>query len=182
MMRGVVSTRYAEAFLQYAKGTIGFENGVQELLAFRQVLSENPDLKEFMETPDFGEQEKFPVIDKVVAAGDFAAEIGHLLKLLIRKERIQDLPGIIEYIRMNYGYGDAVTAVLTSAFPLDDDGVKTIKDGLERKIKRRVILFVTFDSELLGGVKVRIGNKVYDGSLKRQLTELRERLINRRTE
>lgn len=181
MINTVVATRYAEAFLQYAQEVIGRDQGVEQLLAFKQTLSDNPDFKAFLEDPEFSENEKFALIDKIIE-GNFADEVGNFLKLLIVKERIGHLAAIIEYIRMKYGHGDMASAVLSSAFPLDDDLINLIKAKLEKKVQRRINLYVTFESELLGGFKIAMGNKVFDGSLKRQLSELRAQSVNWRTE
>jgi F-type H+-transporting ATPase subunit delta len=181
MINSVVATRYAEAFLQYAKETLGFQQGVEEILALRQILTDNPQLKEFLQSPDFGDKDKFQVIDHVTK-DTLAKEIAHFLKLLVAKSRADKLTDICEYIRMTYGHGDMVSAVLSSAFPLDDDLIQLLKDRLEKRIQRRINLYVTFDANLLGGFKVKIGNRVFDGSLKRQISDLRERALVGRME
>jgi len=172
MLSEVVSSRYAQAFLQYVKGSIGLERGARELIEFKQVLTSSPEFKVFIESPDFAIREKFALIDKIVQ-GNFPEEIGHFLKLLIEKNRIDKLSDVIDYVRINYGGGGAVSAVLTSALPLDNDLMQSIKSALEKHIGRKINLFLTFAPELLGGFKVKIGNRVFDASLRRQLAELR---------
>lgn len=175
----VLPSRYAQAFWEYLRERDHLTDGVQQLLDFQPVLSDNPDFREFLESPEVGDREKFQVVDRVTGR-NFLVEINHFIKLLIEKDRVHYLSDIIEYVRVNYGCGDKTPAVLASVFPLDDDEVSKIKETLERRIRRRIDLSVTRDAQLLGGVKVTIGHHVFDGSLKRQLEELRAKAMNRR--
>jgi F-type H+-transporting ATPase subunit delta len=179
MEDNVVVMRYADAFWQYAQAIIGPQKVVQDLSSWKGIMNDNPDLKEFLESPDFSDREKYGMIDKVVSR-NFADEIGHFLKLLINNRRIKCLSDIIEYILMQYGQGDRVSVVLASAFSLDDDLLKRLKGILEKYLKRPTNIYKTRDAELLGGFKVTIGHLVFDGSLKRQLVDLRECVLNRR--
>jgi F-type H+-transporting ATPase subunit delta len=175
----VVVMRYADAFWQYAQANIAPERIVQELSSWKEIMKDNPDLKEFLESPDFTEREKYGMIDKIVR-GNFADEIGQFLKLLINNRRVNHLSNIIEYICKQHGQGDRLSVVLASAFAFDKDLLKRLKEVLEKYLKRPINIFETLDADLLGGFRVTVGHLVFDGSLKRQLADLRDCVLNGR--
>lgn len=172
----IVSKRYADAFLAYAGEKIGRDRGLDELARAKRIFRDNPGLLELMNNPDITENEKFGVIDKVFGA-DFAEETRHLMKLLIEKRRIGLIVDIAEYARIHYAHGVDLDALLKTSYPLETDTIHRIKDALENKLKRRLHLYLELDAEMLGGVYVRIGNIIMDGSVKRRLADAREKLL-----
>jgi F-type H+-transporting ATPase subunit delta len=99
------------------------------------------------------------------------------LKFLIAKDRIKIILEICEYVRRNYTDAEAVVALLKSSYPLDLEVIRRIKELLEAKLKKRLNLYIGLDPDLLGGVKVQVGNLLLDGSLRRRLQDLREKLM-----
>lgn len=175
MKEKIIEKRYAEAFLAYAKNSIGQGKGVEELKNLKIVICENPDLEKFLYNPEIGLADKFSVIDRVFA-GAFSEEIRHLLKLLLEKFRIRHIQGICDYARMNYSNGGTIETVLRTSYPLDLELVEKIKRELETKIGKKTHLYLDLSPDLLGGVQIRIGNFLLDGSVRRRLDELKEKL------
>lgn len=171
-----LAKRYADGFLEYAKESIGFERGLEELKAVKNILRDNPDLKDFLESLEITYSEKCATLEKIFGE-TFSSEMRHFLQLLLKKERIDNFAHIAEYARIKYEHGEAVSAVLKSAFPLDTELLRPLKDVLEKKIQKEIHLYVDLDPGLLGGVKATMGNIVIDGSVRRRLDELREKLM-----
>ena len=67
-----------------------------------------------------------------------------------------------------------VRPTLTSAMPLDDRQVEEIKEALAKSTGKKVVLTVEVDPSLIGGVVTKIGDKVFDGSVKTQLTRIED--------
>jgi F-type H+-transporting ATPase subunit delta len=120
--------------------------------------------------------EKCDFIDKVMG-NNFAQEIKQLIKLLIEKGRINILNDVIEYIRIHYSYGEQVEVLLKTSTPLDLDLIKKIKDSLSEKLHKKIKFYIDLDGSLLGGIQVTIGNKLIDGSVRKRLDELKEKLL-----
>jgi F-type H+-transporting ATPase subunit delta len=171
----VVAGRYGEAFVKYAHESMGIEKILSDLKEVRATFHDNPDLKKFLENPGIALVDKNALIDKVVDGG-IAAEVRHFLKLLIDHGRIEHITDIIEYIRLKYAHAGEEAVLLKTSYPMDLDLVKKIKDKLKEKWHKKIKLFIELDSSLMGGVKVIMGNKVIDGSVRRRLEELKERL------
>lgn len=172
----VIASRYAEAFIKYARETIGKEKAVSDIQRVRDTLRENSSLKECLENPQVPFTEKCRLIDEIIQDG-FSDEIRHFLKLLIDHRRIVFFHDIAEYIRVTYCHEGEEEALLKTTFPLDIDLIKRIQDFFEQRLDKKLKFYIELDSRLLGGIQVMIGNRIFDGSLKRQLANLKERLI-----
>jgi F-type H+-transporting ATPase subunit delta len=177
MKEPLIAKRYAEGFLSYCRDTIGFEQGLEELRKFKHLLLESPELMHFLQSFEIGFIEKSDFIDRVLGK-IFREEFIHFLKLLLEKNRIRNLEGAADYAIHAYLHAGEQEAVLKTAFMLDSAMIREIKEGLERKLKRKVRLYLDFDPELLGGFQLNVGNIVIDGSLRRALGDLREKLRN----
>src|SRR5271157_1038285 len=101
----IIVKRYAEAYLGYCRETIGFQQGLRDLLEFKNVLRKSPEFKDFLDSAEIVKAEKSDVIDRVLE-GRFSKELGHFLKLLLDKRRFSKLLDIIEYSRLAYAHGE----------------------------------------------------------------------------
>ncbi|MCX5686324.1 MAG: ATP synthase F1 subunit delta [Candidatus Omnitrophica bacterium] len=172
----IVAKRYADAFLGYCAETIGYEKGLGELSGARRVFEDNPDFREFMESLEITTKEKFDIIEKVLGK-NFSEELRNFLKLLLEKGRIRLLLDIAEYARINYSHGVEQDALLKTSYPLETEVIERLKNVLESKLEKKLHLYVELDPGLLGGVSVEVGNMIIDGSVKKRLEDLRQKLI-----
>lgn len=176
MKEKIIAKRYAEAFLSYARNSIGKEKPVEDLKGLKMILRSNPDFEEFLYNPQITYLEKCDVLDKVLGKV-LSDETRQFMKMLLEKERIESIIDICDYVRINYSHGEAVDAVLKTSYPLDLELIQEIKSMLEEKLSGKLNLYLDLDPSLLGGVQVRIGNYIIDGSIKRQISELKEKLL-----
>ncbi|MCX5706801.1 MAG: ATP synthase F1 subunit delta [Candidatus Omnitrophica bacterium] len=173
----IIVKRYAEAFAGFAREGSGLEKVLGELKNLKNVvINENPDFLELLHGPAVPFSEKCDFIDRVLAEG-FSLEVRQLLKLLLEKGRIDKLLGIMEYLRLTYSHGREEEALLKTAFPLDLKLIREIEERLERKLKKKLKFYIDLDPSLLGGVQVVVGNTIIDGSVRKQLDELGEKLM-----
>ena len=171
----IVSKRYADAFLAYAKESIGFEKGLDELQRAKRIMRDNQDLKDFLENVEMTNTEKNEVIDAVFK-DDFSEELRHLLKLLIEKRRINLFVDIAEYARIHYAHGVEVDALLSTSYPLATETIQRIKEALEKKMNKKLHMYIRLDADLVGGVSAKIGNIIIDGSVKKRLEDMKQKL------
>lgn len=177
----IIQRMYAEGFLEYAGQTIGFAKGLDEILAVKAVFRDNPELKSFLENPAMMNREKSEMVDKVFEEG-FSRETRDFLKLLLKKDRIDIFSDIAEYARVKYLHGKEVDAVISASYPLDLDILESLKAVLESKLKKKLHLYSDLDTDLLGGVRVTVDNFVLDGSVKKRLEDMREKLMTVRVD
>ena len=171
----IIAKRYANAFLSYVKGTIGFVQGLDELQRAKRIMRDNPRLKKFLENPAITNSEKDKVVDAVFK-NEFNEELLHFLKLLIDKKRIGLFIDIAEYTRVHYAHGVEVDTLLKTSYPLETNTIQRIKDALEKRLNKKLHLYVQLDADLVGGACVQVGNLIIDGSVKKRLEDMKEKL------
>ncbi|PIU40992.1 MAG: ATP synthase F1 subunit delta [Candidatus Omnitrophica bacterium CG07_land_8_20_14_0_80_42_15] len=175
MKNKIITKRYSVAFVSYAKDTMGIRKAVDEMKGLKIILSQNPELKSFLENLEITYSEKCEIIDSVLK--DFSEETRQLLKVLLEKGRIKNIVEIADYVRINYGHGEAVNALLKTAYIMELENLQEIKVRIEKNLKKKLNLFLELDPNLLGGIQVIVGNTVIDGSIRRRLDDLNEKLM-----
>jgi F-type H+-transporting ATPase subunit delta len=97
----------------------------------------------------------------------------NFLTLLIRNDRLDALPAIQDqFEQLKAGQENEVEARIDSAFPLSDEQLRSVVRRLEGRTQRKVKAQVSVTPELIGGVRVQIGDDVWDGSVRGQLETL----------
>ena len=178
ILEKVAVRRYTDAFFKYASETIGVQKALEDISLVKDVMRDNPDFQKFLENPEMCHLDKIKMIDAVLK--DISEEIRFLLRLLLEHRRIEYFPEIAEYAFLNYAHEGREDCVIKTTFPLDLDLIKKIEDRIEQKFKRKFKYFIYMDSSLLGGIEIIIGNKVIDGSVRRRLEDLKEKLMSLR--
>jgi F-type H+-transporting ATPase subunit delta len=123
-------------------------------------------------------------LDQRIAAAEGVYEslsqpVRNLVVLLVRRGRIEQLPRVAaEFRRLDDRRKGIVHATATSAAPLDADEVKAIVARLEQITGGTVELETGIDKDLLGGVVVRVGDQLIDGSVRGRLERLRHQLAS----
>ena len=178
-MAGTRSTgrRYAEAAFQVAErdGTIA-----EWLTALDDAASllDDPDLARLLASPAIPVATRQELLGKV-AAGRIAAAPMRLVGLLLDRGRIERLPEVArEFRRLNAIREGITQAAVTSAAPLTDAEVAALRDRLAASTGGKVEMTVMVDPALLGGIQVRLGDRLIDGSVRGRLDRLRTKLAS----
>lgn len=105
--------------------------------------------------------------------------VQNLVQLMLRRGRIDDLPRVAaEFRRLDDARQGITLASATSATALTRDEVQELTERLEQSTGGRIVLDVEVDPSLLGGLIVRVGDRLIDGSVRGRLERLRNRLIS----
>jgi F-type H+-transporting ATPase subunit delta len=179
MKDSIIVKRYADAFMAYAKEGVGQKAAYEDLKKLREIMRNNPQFQEVMQSPDINYAEKCVFIDKLLKE-DFSPELIHFLRLLLEKDRIEKILDIAEYIRVTYSHGKEVEALVKTTFPLEIEVMERIKKRLEKKFNRKFKLYTDLDDSLLGGIQVIFESTIIDGTVRRRLCDLKEELSNLR--
>jgi F-type H+-transporting ATPase subunit delta len=187
-MAKLVSKTYGEALYEIAMdarpdGTAG-EVGAKadDLLAQVQqvsaVLKENPDFDKLMMHPGIPKQEKIAAMENVFK-GRVSDELAGLLELVVQKERYGDLQDIFSYfidkIKAEKGIG---VVHITSAVPLTEEQKKaTVTRLLETTSYKQMESQFDVDESLIGGMVIRINDRVVDSSVRSKLSDLTRQLL-----
>lgn len=173
MSTNAIARRYAKALVQLAADEQRVEQIQDELVRCGEVLTAKSSLRSVLVNPAYGITEKRAVMKDLIARLALSATVSNFLLLLLERGRI----GFLSAIVSSYGaYADEISGIVRptiySAMPLDTDKVEGIKAALAESTGKKVVLSVEVDPELIGGVVTKIGDMVYDGSIKTQLNQL----------
>ena len=177
MIGSTIAKRYARAFFEIADEAKQLENYFGELNGFSSIVEGNADLKEFLANPIFDQAEKKSVVESILQKTNISGITANFLKLLADKQRIVILKDIVEaYREMMDEALKTVRVTVKTAFPLSAELVKKLQDGLEMQTGKQVHMTIAEDQTLLGGIIVRVGDTLYDNSIRTQLNNIRNLL------
>jgi F-type H+-transporting ATPase subunit delta len=173
----VISERYASALLDVALAHGTAEKVKMSLDGFAEIIEESPDLQLFLANPAVPRESKRVVLSALLTKIGAAPNMQNFLSLVVEHRRAGLMPEIaVAYTAMlNKKLGIAEAAV-TSAKELSAAEKKGLIQGLERATGLKISAEYAVDATLLGGATVRIGDVIYDGSVREQLRRLEAEL------
>jgi F-type H+-transporting ATPase subunit delta len=176
MLKGAVAGRYAEALYEIAVKANLVDQLEKELKAVVGVVNESVQLRKVLFHPRITAAEKKEVLDSLFK--DRISEIAmNFLGLLVERRREIYLADITDYFVDLANKARNITDVkVTSAVELTKEEKKRLAGAMEKCTGKQVKLSYDVDPALLGGVVVRVGDKVIDGSVRTRLQTLREHL------
>jgi F-type H+-transporting ATPase subunit delta len=177
-MREIVARRYAKALIRIGQEDGKYEAYGEELKAFGQLWEASPEFRDVMENPIYPKEQRRAIFEAVKEKMGLSPIMVNFIRLLIDKRRVGYLPEIIRcYEKLSDEVAGRLRATVTSAVPLDEASLKAIQEKLEEMTGRKVLLSVQEDPRLIGGVVTKIGDILYDGSIRTQLENLKETLM-----
>jgi F-type H+-transporting ATPase subunit delta len=176
-----VARRYASALLSVAldKGA-DLDRIERELREAADLLKRESRLAAVLASPTLASQQRVGVLESVIANADLRPESANLLRLLTSKERIPLLPEVAEQFgRLVLDHKQVQSGEVVSAHPLSDEQQAKLAASLGQALGKTMQLSYRTDGDLVGGLVVRIGNRVYDASVTTQLRRFKERALSR---
>ncbi|MDR3719983.1 MAG: ATP synthase F1 subunit delta [Candidatus Acidoferrales bacterium] len=176
-MIGAVSSRYAAALADVALEQKSADRVKNDLAAFTEAYASSADLRNSLESPSVGREAKLQVVQKIAARMDLAPAVRNFLCVLVDNRRTEMLREIQQafHVELNARLGIA-EADVTSSRELSAEERKRLTASLEKRTGKKIEARFHEDESLVGGAIVRVGSTVYDGSVREQLTRLREQL------
>ncbi|MGI6605474.1 MAG: F0F1 ATP synthase subunit delta [Peptococcia bacterium] len=181
-MNSAISRRYAQALLMIAQERQALDQYERELETFRNALLANPGLKALLDNPRVLVEEKKKALDLLIK--DLVDPVVYnFLHLIIDKKREAFFLDIAKAFSK---YADEarniIDAEVRSVVQLTDKDFQTLQEKLARASGKNVRLKSVIDTSLIGGIKVKIGDTVLDGTVTKKLSLLKNRLSETRLE
>jgi F-type H+-transporting ATPase subunit delta len=172
-----VSKRYAKALLSLGKEDDKFQQYGEELEDFSSFFQQNLDFGQAISNPAFTLEDRKKVLSVVLAKSRYSQTVKNFLLLLIEKNRIGAVPAIHAYYnKLTDEVANIARAEVITPMPLSDTAKERLERVLEGLTSRKVKMETREDKALIGGIVVKIGDMVLDGSIKAQLKGLKESL------
>lgn len=172
-----VARSYAETLFALAQRHEGLDAFGRGMDVVSSLLDQNADFRLFLETPRIDASEKKAVVRKVFA-DVLPEQLVNFLLVTIDKRRqrlLRDIAG--QYGALVDEHEGRAHVAVTVARALDDETLRLLAERLSGFLGVTAIPHVRVDEDILGGVIVRTGDTIYDGSVRRQLDGMRRQLL-----
>jgi F-type H+-transporting ATPase subunit delta len=177
MIAGVVARRYATALLELGTESGQLDALVEEIGEVASVYEASAELRESLENPLFPHAVKKAILEELASTIGLGQTARNTLHLLGDRRRMRALPGIARLLReMADKKKGLLRAEVVTAAPLSEAYYARLQQQLEKLTGKKVALDRREDPSLLAGVVTRIGDTVYDGSLRTRLQEIKHAL------
>lgn len=176
----VVDLRYARALAAVVEGQGLNLTAVQgQLNDFAATFAGSPQLREVLENPSIPEAQILGVLDAIAARSGMSRPVRNFIALLAHHQRLHELPEIVDaFAALTDEQTGVAEAEITTARPLDAANRRLLEQQIGRLAgDQRVNATYREDASLLGGAVVRLGSTIYDGSVRAQLEQLRQRMV-----
>lgn len=173
--------RYAKALFGLAQEAGTVEPVRAELDRVTEAMATVPTLADVLVLPMYPAAERRAALQGLAGPLGLSPLLTHFLSFLIDQRRTRDLAVIHEdYVRLAEEAAGRVHGEVVSATLLDPAQLARIRAALARRMGRELDLAIRVDPDLLGGLVARVGDLVFDGSLRTQLAQLRAQLTGER--
>ena len=177
MITGSLARRYAKALFEIGTSTQNLAKIGADVKVLAAAMKESAELASVLSSPAIRRSERRKVVDALIQRIGVYSMSKNFFELLLDHERFSALPDIArELDAMIEAKAGRVHAEVTSAKPLDPAQLAQITAALEHLSGKKVTVAKREDPELLGGVVAKVGDVVYDYSLRNQLAQLRDQL------
>jgi F-type H+-transporting ATPase subunit delta len=176
MVSTIIAQRYAKAFLESAEAEGAEDRLAGEASALAEALGDDRDVRRFLTEPLSSADDKLGVLLSAFPEPPHPL-MKSFLRTVMENRRERFLPQMLkEFMKLLRGSRGEVSAELTTATKLSDSQRALLEKELSARLNRKVELIPMVDRSILGGGTLRVGDTIYDGSLKNSLKRLEESL------
>jgi F-type H+-transporting ATPase subunit delta len=174
---GIVSGmagRYATALFELALESSAVEQVQANLKAFNALVASSPDMQRLVRSPVFSADEQARAIDAVLDKASISGIARNFLRVVAANRRLFAVDQIIRgFNALAAKQRGEVTAEVTVAEQLNDARMSDIRDALKAVTGKDVQVDVTVDPSIIGGLKVKVGSRMVDASLRTKLNSIK---------
>lgn len=169
-----VGARYAQALFDLALETKALGAVEADLKALKAAREESADLRRVLDSPGYTAEDKGRVLTALGAKAEFNPTTQNFLGVLAANRRASALPAVIAgFERLSAAHRGVVAAELTSAVTLTAQQVEGVKAALSQALGKDPEITTRVDPTILGGLKVKVGSRLFDASLRSKLDSLK---------
>lgn len=174
-----ISNRYARALADVVTERRETNEVVAELSQFEKMLAAHGELRDVFASPVLAVERKRAVLNDLLARLQFRPTSNNFLQLLLANGRLHNLDQMLRALSRELDVRtNIVSAEITTARAISEQEKTMLRDKLKAATGKDVRLQFRTDTAIIGGVVTRIGSTVYDGSIKSQLAQMKQKLMN----
>jgi F-type H+-transporting ATPase subunit delta len=166
--------RYASALFDLAEDAGSIDAVARDAAALRAMLDQSEDLRRLAESPAFSAEQKQAALLAVAERAGFHALLARFLGVLAANRRARDITRVLDAFAALVAEHRGVTiAEVAAARPLSAAQTKALAEALKAAVGRDVEIKIAVKPEILGGLVVQVGSRMFDSSLKTKLEGLK---------
>ena len=178
MIEESLATGYAQALFEVASQRGGADDIENDLEGIKKLLETNREFRDILYHPSITKTDKKDIINKTIGRQCSSKWVRNLLYILIDKRREKILDFLPDVFKGVAGQIRGVVSVkVQTAFPLTGTRRVKLKENIEKLTKKKVELETEVNKEIIGGMIIRIENKIIDGSITNHLKNLKKNLL-----
>ncbi|MEI7025720.1 F0F1 ATP synthase subunit delta [Paenibacillus sp. y28] len=172
----IVAKRYAKALFEVAQAKQAVGQVEEDLRAVVAAVKANPDFEKLLNHPNIDTSRKLDVV-KQTFEGKISEAVFNTLQLLIENGRQTLLSTLLnDYVRIAGEATGEARAIVTTSVPLTEEQTKQVTEKFGKLTGKSIRVENVLDKGIIGGMLVRIGDRLYDASVKGQLARLERTL------
>ena len=171
-----IARRYADALFDTANEHQCVDRVTADLRTFREILNKTPEFQMFLRSFRITTSQKVTLVRNTFE-GKLNTFVLNALSVLIRHKHEALTDHLVEaFLQRVQNFEDIESVETMTAVPLPGELTSRVKEVLVKQLGKKVDLHTAVDKSLIGGIRIRVRNTIYDGSIKHQLEKLREQL------
>ena len=171
--------RYALALYNIGEEQGKVEEFINDLKEVVNLIKDNPGFLDVIKHPHLSTSRKKEMFESIFGEA-VDKELLSFLTLLIEKDRILQLDSILDQIqKIHLERNNTLLALVKSVIHLDKNDKDELVEKLQRKYDKKIILEEEIDASIIGGLYVRVGNDVIDGTVRAKLDEMKKLMLKR---
>ncbi len=176
MLKGAIGRRYAGAIFDIALKQNTLDRTLEDVQEMARLFSRRT-LAYLLNEPKIPLRRKESAIRQALQSKVLPTSL-NLALLVVQRELIEVMPNIArELNQLVLDYKNQAVAQVTTAAPLDEQLLKRVKQALEQKTGKTILLQTKVSPDILGGVVARVGDQIIDGSVRHRLDALKQQLL-----
>lgn len=178
MAQDAVARRYAEALFELGVEHDKLETFLDQIDGLVETFHNSQVFRHLLLNPGIDQDERREAIRHIGGKLDLDQMLINFLFLLLDNDRVRKLPGIEEAFRHHVDRArNRVRATVTSAVPLEGSEKRALQEVLGEMTGKEIVLSTEVDESLIGGAVARVGSTIYDGSVRNQLEQLKDNIL-----
>jgi F-type H+-transporting ATPase subunit delta len=176
----MVARRYATALADVVTTRGEAQEVKDELIAWERMMQSNEQLLEVFRNPTIPYEQKRKVLNTLIVRSRVRPTTANFLQVLLQNQRLADLSEVNKrFAQILDERSGVVSAQVTTARPVPQSSQDALHSKLAAMTGKKVRMSFATDEELIGGIVTRIGSTIYDGSVRNQLQQVKERLAGK---
>ncbi len=175
-----LASRYSAALFSLACENNKLDSYYEQIKELKSCLCDDEEIREFINNPNLSSEDKLNIL-KGVLEGKAEDDIVGFISVIFAKNRQSELHLIFdEFTEMVLESKGIVTAHIESAYPLSEEQKDEIKSKLSGNLNKQVIVESSIDKSLIGGLKITVDGHVIDGTIRKNIDDMKKMLLKNR--